>query len=125
MKRPRGITVICLVLGWLGFAGVANALTIFAGLFEPLPTYIGFFAVAYAITAVVASVLLWQMKQRGLTWLRYWMAACIATMVAIIPSFGQFALGGYWGLAAFSVFSLVLLWMLNYYVVKQLRGVSP
>lgn len=121
MKRPFGITLLCLLLGWLTLAGVGNAYLILADQAAGLPFYLGFFAVAYAITAFVACVGLWRMKRSGLYGLRAWMIVCLGMLVAMIPSFGGIALGGVLGIFMFVLFVAVLFWLVHRYVVSRLQ----
>jgi hypothetical protein len=124
MKRPAGITLLCLFLGWLTLAGVGNAYFILTNQFAGLPTYLGFFAAVYAITAFVACVGLWRMKRSGLYGLRAWMIVCLSMLIAMIPSFSGVALGGIVGIFIFSLFVAVLFWLVHRYVVSHLQMVA-
>jgi len=87
MKRPLGITVISVFLGWEAIAGVAVAFLIFAGQFEPLHIFSGLLSGICGILAGVASVLIWKMRTSGLLFLRLWMACTMIFGVLFIISF--------------------------------------
>jgi hypothetical protein len=65
MRRPAGITILCLVLAWLTLAGIGNAYLILTRQFADLPMYLGFFAAGYAVAALLTTLGLWQMKMWG------------------------------------------------------------
>ncbi len=124
MKRPLGITFLCLALGWLAIAGVGNGVFIFSGQFGGMPIYLGLFAVAYAITAFLAAVNLWRMKEWGVYVLRGWMIVCLAMFMTMLPTLGHIALGGTLGLVGFAVVVVLMFWLLNGYVTKRVRVVA-
>jgi hypothetical protein len=119
-KRPRGITIICLLLGWLAFAGFANAVMIFFNDMLPIPKWFGLFALAYGVTAFAATYKLWRMDRSGVAWMRSWASVVILMSFAMIPIFSDLALGGIVGMMGFIAFTAVLLWLLNRYVTKKL-----
>ena len=116
--------MLCLFLGWLTLGAIGNAYLILTGQFAGLPVYLGFFAVAYAITASVACVGLWCMKRWGLYGLRGWMLVCLSMLVAMIPAFAGVALGGVLGIFVFGLFVAVLFWLVHRYVVSYLQMVA-
>ena len=118
--RPRGISIICLLLGWLSFAGFANTAMIFLNNDMPIPKWFGFFALAYGITAFVAMYKLWRMDKSGVVWLRSWAVVVILTSIAMIPIFLNFPLGGIGGMLGFVFFTAIILWLLDRYVSKKL-----
>jgi hypothetical protein len=124
VKRPFGITVLCLVLGWLTLAGAGNAFLMFSGRFEGVPPYLGAFAAAYTVAALIACTGLWQMKAAGLYALRAWMGICVATLLAMIPSFAHFASGGIGGILGFVLFIGFLFWLLHTYVSNRVKSVA-
>ena len=121
MKRPGGITVLCLLLGWLTIGGIANGIAILSGSF-PMPRGLGLLALAYVLTAGAAVVNLWRMRPYGLIALRAWMAVCLIFFVMFALVVRDFMLGGYVGGLAFL---LVVLWLfraLDGYVCRRLDG---
>ena len=122
MRRPGGITVLSLILGWLTLGAAGNAHLILTGQFGGFPNYLGVFAVAYGISALMACVGLWRMKRWGLNWLRAWMLVCLCMIVAMAPSMYQIALDGIFGIAVFFVIVAGLFWLLNAYVARRLTG---
>ncbi len=123
MERPTGMTVICLLLGWLTLAAAGNAVLLLSGQFQPMPRWFGLFAIAYGVTAAVSVFKLWKMDTAGHQWLRAWMAVCVVLLLAMMPIFVNFALGGIAGMLAFLVLMLLLFWALDRYVSRALtRG---
>lgn len=124
MKRPLGITILCFALGWLAIAGVGNASLILTGKFSAMPIYLGAFAALYGITATLACVGLWRMTIWGLRSLQVWMLVCLAMLVAMIPTFGDLALGGVPGILLFGFVTSGLFWLLNRYATSHVRSVA-
>jgi hypothetical protein len=118
--RPRGISIICFLLGWLSFAGFANTAMILLNDDVPIPKWFGFFALAYGITAFVATYKLWQMDKSGVVWFRSWAAVVILMSIAMIPIFSDLALGGIGGMFGFVLFTAAFLWLIDRYVSKKL-----
>jgi hypothetical protein len=119
MRRPFGITILCLALGWLTIAGFGNSYLILAGEFG-VPRYHGMLAAAYGASTLFACVGLWRMKVRGLYWLRAWMLICFVLILTTVPVFG-IPLGG----AAFILaVQLVVSWALNRYVSGHVQRVA-
>lgn len=109
-------------MGWLSIGAIGNAVIILVGGLIPIPRWLGVFALAYAITAVISTFKLWKMDKSGLLWLRSWMAVCFLMIFAMIPTFADIALGGIPGIIGFAAFSGVLFWLLNGYVSKRVTG---
>jgi hypothetical protein len=125
MRRPVGITILCVALAWLTLAGIGNAYLLLTGQFG-LPRYHGVLAAAYAISTLFACVGLWKMRVWGLYWLRTWMLVCVGMVVAMIPAFGVLE-GGFEGILMLVVFCAVVLalfWFLNRYVGGHVRRVA-
>lgn len=92
-RRSFGVTIGCLVLGWLSMAGFGNAIVLFGGFFLPfLPRWVGLFALAYGITAGVAAYKYWHMCPSARRWLGAW-AAVIISMVAAISIYAEIVTG--------------------------------
>jgi hypothetical protein len=108
------------LLGWLSFAGFGNTAMILLNNDMLIPKWFGFFALAYGITAFVATYKLWQMDKSGVAWLRIWAAVVILTSIAMIPIFSNLVLGGIGGILGFVFFTAVILWLLDRYVSKKL-----
>jgi hypothetical protein len=119
MRRPLGITIVCLVLGWLTIGAVGNSYLILAGEFG-LPWYHGVLAAAYGVSTLSACVGLWRMNVQGLYWLRAWMIICFVLILATVPVFG-IPLGGALFILALQ---LVVSWVLNRYVGGHVQRVA-
>ena len=124
MRRPGGITVLCLILAWLTFAAAGNSYFILTGQFAGLPVYLGVFAVAYGVSALVACIGLWRMKRWGMYWLRAWMVICLGMFAAMIPSLHQIAFGRIVGFGAFIVSAAGLFWLLHRYVAAKVAPIA-
>ncbi len=125
MSRPTGMTVVCLLLGWLTLGAAGNALLLLSGLFEPLPLprWLGLLWIAYGVTAGVSAFRLWRMDPSGHLWLRAWIVVCVALSLAIMPVFINLALGDTAVWVALLVLTLLPLWPLHRYVSAALtRG---
>jgi hypothetical protein len=119
MRRPLGITILCLALGWLTIGAFGNSYLIIAGELG-LPWYHGILAVAYGVSTLLACVGLWRMRVQGLYWLRAWMLVCFVLILATVPVFG-IPLGA----AAFIVaVQLGISWLLNRYVSGRVQRVA-
>jgi uncharacterized membrane protein (DUF2068 family) len=123
MKRPTGITIVCLALGWLALAGFVNAFVFLSGIETPMPMYVGFIAAAYGITALVATIGLWRMQKWGLQSLRAWMLVCVVLLFAFVPVFG-FMQAPPLMLLLFVTLVASLFWALNRYVSKKLHAAA-
>ena len=123
MNRPTGMTVVCLLLGWLTLGATGNAALLLSGLFAslPFPRWLGLFWIAYGVTAGVSTHRLWRMETSGHQWLRAWMAVCVVTGLAMMPVFVDLAFGGIAATAALLALSLLPLWPLDRYVAAVLR----
>src|SRR5262245_3425729 len=66
-RRPLGVTISALALGWLALTGVGNAGTRFSS--EPV---LAILAMIYAVTAGAACVGLWRSRPFGLLAFRAW-----------------------------------------------------
>ncbi len=120
--RPLGISIVCFLLGWLCFAGFANTVMIFFNDEVPIPKWFGFFALAYGITAFIATQKLWKMDSSGVVWFRRWAAVVILTSIAMIPIFSHLALGGIGGMLGFVLFTVAFLWLIDRYISKNVLG---
>lgn len=118
--RPLGISILCFALGWLSFAGFVNAVLIALNDMLPIPKWFTLFALAYGVTAFMATLKLWRMDKSGVAWIRGWAAIVILTSFAMIPIFSDFALGGIGGMLGFVLMTAVLLLLLDRFVSKKL-----
>ena len=124
MKRPTGITLLSLVLGWLTMAGIGNGWAVLSGSFAPLPPVLGYLALAYAATAFTACLGLWRMKNWGLIALRSWMGVCALSLIVFMYIFSEMVLGGSLGGLGFLAFVGVLFWLLHRYVSSKFNPVT-
>jgi hypothetical protein len=81
-QRPIGMTLFCLLLGWLALGALMNAALLFPQL--DLPLYMTAVALAYAVTAGAAAFGLWRMRPWGLTAFRAWGLALLVSLLAFI-----------------------------------------
>lgn len=94
MKRSKGITAFCIVLGLLTLAGFGDSIVILSGKIEVVPTWLGYFTLFFGITAGGAAAGLWHMRRWGLVALRYWFAACLMLLFASALAFDSEIPGG-------------------------------
>ena len=94
MKRSKGITAFCIVLGLLTLAGLGDSIVILSGKIEVVPTWLGYFTLIFGITAGVATAGLWHMNRWGLLALRYWFVACLMLIFASAFAFYSGISGG-------------------------------
>jgi hypothetical protein len=119
MRRPLGITIICLAFAWLTLGALGNSYLILTGEFA-LPWYHGILPVAYGIATLLACVGLWRMNIQGLYWLRAWIVICLALILTTVPVFG-IPLGG---AVLILVVQLAVSWALNRYVSGHVQRVA-
>ena len=121
-KRPLGITLFSLAMGWLSFAGLANAATTLLVKGSPFPGYFAIFALAYALAAGATAVGLWRRKAWTLIAFRLWMGTCGIFMATFAFLLGLAAVGAeVWpGLLAFLAFVLFIFWLLDRYIRARL-----
>ncbi len=120
-RRPRGITLLCVLLGWFAFAGFANAAVLLSGKGAVLPRWVGVVDGAYGLAAYAAAVGLWRMLPWGRHALRAWMATCLLLLVSfwvLFPS--RLILGGVWAAVGFTAGVTALFWALDEYVGRRL-----
>ena len=120
VARPRGMTAFCLLLGWLSFAGYANALLISLGKMLPFPNWFGFLALAYGITASVAAYKLWRMDGSGIAWFRRWAIVVVVMTAASIPIFHGLGLVSFGHLLGLAVLTVIVLWPMDRYISRKL-----
>jgi hypothetical protein len=115
MKRPIGFTILALVLGWLAFAGVGNAI------FGPAQGIMRFFAIAYGIAAIMVAIGLWKMKDWAFVAFLTWAGVVVIMMIAMQCWEFRIAMPSFIGFACFVV---ILLWLLATYVKRTLSRMS-
>ncbi len=123
-KRPIGMTILCLGLGWLTLGALGNAAFLMPVAGFPAPMIA--LALAYAATAGAAAVGLWRMRSWGLTAFRAWGVVLLCTMLGMLWTFplemligerpDEFAL---LFLATTGVIVLVY-WLLHRYIKRRL-----
>lgn len=119
MKRPGGITVLAILLGWLAIAGGLNAWFIFRGDSPDLGMVFGVGALVYALAALAAAIGLWRMASWAPGALHAWMLICVLIFAGLAYSFDDFIRGGIPGLVGFSLFiGLLFLGIHRYVQVK-------
>src|SRR3546814_10458015 len=70
-KRPLGVTLLSLLMGWLTLAAALNAVG-FPSQIEGWPVVITVLTIAYAVTAGATTMGLWRMRPWALTAFRIW-----------------------------------------------------
>ncbi|MDH3977339.1 MAG: hypothetical protein OEU86_02395 [Gammaproteobacteria bacterium] len=123
-KRPFSVTALSLLMGWLAFAGLANAWAILNDTYD-LPFYYGAVALAYGVSAGAAAVLLWRMQSAALITIRAWMILCIAFILMFGFSMGDIVQGGLMGLFGFAIFIGVIFAMLDRFVKRHTLSPTP
>ena len=123
VKRPLGITLLSLAMGWLAFAGIANTASIFWSVDSPFPSYLALFTVAYAITAAATMVALWRMRGWAVTAFRSWVAVCVILMLGFTASilFADIAREIALLSVGFDALALLVFWLLDRYIAKKVR----
>jgi hypothetical protein len=122
MRRPAGITILSLLLGWLAVAGTLNAWFIFSGDVPDLGPIFGTAALIYAACAFLACLALWKMKPWALAALNIWMAVCLFIFAGFAARFEHFIVGGIPGLVGFGVFIGLLFLGIHTYVKTRIEG---
>ena len=105
MTRSRWITVFCVVLCLLAIAGFADSIVLLSGQIDFLPSWLGYLALIFGITAGGAAVGLWRMKRWGLYSLRAWFLTCFILLFTIGYVFN---LAIYDGMMAVAIIAIVL-----------------
>ena len=119
MKRPGGITVLSLLLGWLGIVGIMNAWFIFSGQSPDLGLVYGIGAVVYAASSLAACAGLWRMATWALKALHTWMLVCVLIFAGFAFFVDGFIKGSIPGFIGFVLFiGLFFLGMHRYVVIK-------
>lgn len=103
MRRPVGATTFAIVLGWLGVAGILNALiwplALSSELMKSAPPelaarfppalgswWLSLFALAYGVSALLAARDLWRLSPAAVVSYRAWAATVLLLMVAFCVS---------------------------------------
>ena len=119
LKRPGGITVLCILLAWLGLVGLSNAWFIFAGEFPGKGPLVGVGVLVYGVTALVACVGLWRMASWAPKALHAWMLAFVFYLVGHALGFDDFIRGNIPGALGLAVFVGLLFLGIHRYVSIQ------
>ena len=127
-QRPVGMTLLCLLLGWLTFSALMNAALLIPQL--DLPLYLTVLmtalALAYAVTAWAAAVGLWRMRPWGLTAFRAWGLALLLNMAAFLWVFDvptEFYASPAEALPlllAFTAVMVLVYWLMHRYIRRRL-----
>jgi hypothetical protein len=125
VKRPVGITVLALLLGWLALG--AFILTLTAETLAELHVrwqLVRIGALVYALTAAVAAVGLWKRRRWGYLAFLAW-AAVVLTMVLWWPAVFPQPVVPWWG--AFLWVTLMAAWLIPLagYVRRTVAGSLP
>jgi len=124
MKRPIGITISALVLGWLAMTGFLNSWVILTDLSSELSKSIGYIAIIYGITALLSTIGLWCMKPWSLVAIRIWMGVCLLYLIVPEDTLNKIMQGGIAGMLGFFVFIISLFWLFDRYVKSKLTTTS-
>ena len=123
-KRPIGMTILCLGLGWLTLGALGNAAFLMPAVGFPAPMIA--LALAYAATAGAAAVGLWRMKSWGLTAFRAWGVVLLCLMVGFLwaSPLATIVHGNLvenpLGFLAFIVVMVLVYWLLHRYIKRRL-----
>jgi glucan phosphoethanolaminetransferase (alkaline phosphatase superfamily) len=126
-KRPFGVTLLSLLMGWLTVSAVLNA-AVFPAQIEGWPVAMTVLTLAYAVTAGAVTLGLWRMRPWALTAFRAWGVVLLLTMVAFLYFFG--AMMGYEQnplesgilfVATTGTMALIY-WLLHRYIRKRVVG---
>jgi uncharacterized membrane protein (DUF2068 family) len=124
MKRPAGITVIALLLAWLGFG--AFVLTMTAETLAQLGVkwqVIRIGALAYGVLAVVAATGLWKMRRWGYLGFTAWAAIAVLFGLWWPLVFPPGKVPWWMGLIWMGLVALMLLPLARY--IRKALGLSP
>ncbi|MDW3094427.1 MAG: DUF2127 domain-containing protein [Gammaproteobacteria bacterium] len=124
MKRPIGITISAIFLGWLTISGFGNAWMIISDQSSETPKFIGVIAFLYGISALVSAIGLWGMRQWAIYAVRSWMGTCILFLIVFTTLSDNLILGGLPGALGFFVFITVLFWLFDRYVKSKINQTS-
>ncbi len=122
MKRPIGITISALLLGWLAMTGFVNGWVILSDLTNALPASNGYLATLYGVAALFAAIGLWCMKKWSLVATRCWMVTCILFLIVPEDTRIKMMQGGVAGMLGFFVFIIILFWLFDRYVKSKLSS---
>ncbi len=127
-RRPLGITIISLMLGYLSIAGFANAVIMAKGVFLPIvPVWFSIVALAYGATAFGACRALWKRRNNTVVWLRAWFVVLISAFSGVLKFFAQSpeieVPIGLTEIVVFTVFLVVLLYAIDNYVRRYVATI--
>lgn len=122
MKRPGGITILSLLLGWLGIVGIMNAWFIFSGQSPDLEPAYGIGAVFYAASSLAACVGLWRMAPWAVRALHAWMLVCVVIFAGFALFEDDFIRGSIPGLIGFVLFIGLFFLGVHRYVVTRFNS---
>ncbi len=94
MKRSKGVTAFCILLGLFTLAGLGDSIVILSGQVEVVPTWLGYLTLIFGITAGGTATGLWRMNHWGLVALRCWFVACLMLIFAAAFAFYSAIPGG-------------------------------
>jgi hypothetical protein len=124
-KRPLGVTLLSLLMGWLTLAAALNAV-VFPSQIEGWPIVISVLTIAYAVAAGATTVGLWRMRPWALTAFRAWGLVLLLLMAAFLffmefwTAIGMQPLETGPLFVAFTVTIVLLYWLLHRYIRRRL-----
>jgi hypothetical protein len=135
-KRGAGATIFAIVLGWLGVAGVLNALAWpmllhselmrsapaeFAARFPPAlgSWWLSLLMLAYGVTAFRAAKALWHLSPSAVGAYLWWVAAVVLGMLALSISMPSDSVPGDIALFALTLALLAVGWLLTRRFVQR------
>tara|TARA_B100001559_G_C16480806_1_gene613651 strand:- start:1632 stop:2006 length:375 start_codon:yes stop_codon:yes gene_type:complete len=120
MNRPKRITILSLLLGWLSFAGFANCLVMISkGTDNGL--LMGVLAGLYGTAALVSSIGLWRLNKWAAKAFLVWSALVVVMAFVMQTTFVGMPTLQFSG---FLVVVILILFFLNRFVMKVIGNTS-
>ncbi|WP_340116441.1 hypothetical protein [Pelagibius sp. 7325] len=126
-KRPFGVTLLSLLMGWLTLAAALNSV-VFPSQIEGWPVVITVLTVAYAVTAGATTIGLWRMRSWSLTTFSSWGVVLLLLMAAFLFFIDFWTIIGMQPLVAgphfviFTVTMVLVYWLLHRYIRRHVVG---
>lgn len=126
-KRPLGVTILSLAMGWLTLAAVLNSV-MFPAQIEGWPVVITVLTIAYAVTAGATTLGLWRMRPWTLAAFRAWGVVLLLLMGAFLFFMEFWVIIGMESLEAGPLFVLttgtivLVYWLLHRYIRRRVIG---
>jgi hypothetical protein len=126
-KRPLGVTLLSLLMGWLTLAAALNTV-VFPSQIEGWPVVITVLTIAYSVTAGATTIGLWRMRPWTLTAFRAWGLVLLLLMACFLFFMEFWTIIGMQPLEAgplfviFTVTIVLFYWLLHRYIRRRVVG---